>query len=120
MRDLAHSIARTAAPIIVGGVTGLAVVVLGVEVPAEMSGELTAAVTALIVALAQNIYYIAARIIEWRWPGPLSKVLLWSARGPSYGVDLPVRVVAVVDHESVVPALEEIRRQARDLGSRGQ
>lgn len=81
--DLLTSVIRSLADKIVGFLIALALTV-NVVLPTDLSGPATTAVSLGLLALVQLVYYIAARLIEQRWPG-LGKVLLLSGKQPAYG-----------------------------------
>lgn len=117
MSDVVTSIVRTFASKVVGGLLGVALA-LGVAVPAELSEQMTVALTGFLALVVQVVYYVVARVLEQRAPA-IGKVMLWSGRVPLYGTDLPVHIRAVVDHESVIQQVDAVRRELRAGGMEG-
>jgi hypothetical protein len=75
--DFVVSLIRTNVPILVGGFIGW-LVSLGVTVPEEAQGALTAA----LVVAGSAAYYAAVRALEKRWPW--FGYLLGSKAAPTY------------------------------------
>lgn len=107
--DVVTSIVRTFASKIVGALIGVALA-LGVAVPAELSEQVTVALTGALAVTVQLVYYVIARLLEQRVPA-IGQVMLWSGRKPLYGTDLPVHLRVVLDHESMIEQVEAVRRE---------
>lgn len=82
MSDLLTSIVRTVTSKLVGGLIGLALALV-VVVPDDLSRNLTLVVTAAVTVAAQVVYYVAARLLERRFPG-VGGLLLGAAKAPTY------------------------------------
>lgn len=74
MSDLTPSIIRTAVPLIVGPL-----VTWAASKGVDIDGETVAGAVAAVVGL---VYYVAARLLERRWPA--LGVLLGSKKTPTY------------------------------------
>lgn len=108
LQDVAISLVRDFTGKIAGGILGAAAAV-GITVSTQMSEALTNAVFAVLIVAGQLLYYAAVRWAEQRWP--VLGRLLGAARAPSYGVDLPVHMRAVVDHELTETEIAALKRR---------
>lgn len=115
MSDFLTSIVRSLADKIVGWFVAFFVSV-GIVLPTDLSTHAKTAVALALAAVAQMVYYAAARYIEQRWPG-LGKILLLSGRQPSYGTEVPLHYRVVLDsdlmEQQIGKTTREIERRIR-------
>lgn len=79
MQSTITSFIRTYVPVAVGSLLSFLLVKFGLELDAETTTNLTAALTGVVI----GVYYLVARTLEKKWP-QVGTILLGSSKQPVY------------------------------------